>query len=173
MKYFTTDIEAVDVNENTITWNPIPKDDKDFLTGVEPDVSINCNGDVAIISRSVGREVRAKLGKVDGSGKKIIWADVSTELTTTGINPTISLNKHGQIVEIHQNLFKQLSISCGCIKQGNKGKAIDWDPGRKSIHYGEYPVIVLSDQGVVLEMHCTPVGFSLFYTQGEFRALSS
>lgn len=170
LKYFIANIADVDTQENTIAWTVGDnKDDKNMLfAGVEPDISVNSEYKVIAVCRSYGRVVKAKLGKVNRNRKKIDWSSIEKKVLTSGVNPTISLNSKDQIVEIHQNVWKQLSISCGRIVNN----LIEWDrDDEKLIYYGEYPSIILSDKGVVLEMHGTPLGFSLFYSQGELKTV--
>lgn len=169
LEYYIADITAGHGNpqNNDIAWKPgHGSKDPNFFNGIEPDISINGNGtgQVVVVCRTLyGGEIRAKLGSVTEDKKKINWSAFNNELATCGTDPTISLNSKGNIVQIHQAPWKQLTINCGQIT----GSVIQWDKEDRTIHYGEYPAIALSDGGVVLEMHCTPIGLSLFYSQGE------
>lgn len=176
LSYRVADIAKVNIGNRTITWTQGPKDDKNFFQGLDPDISVNSKDEVIVVCRSYDRQVKAKLGKVHGDKKKINWSAVTKELPTCGVNPTICFNSKRQVVEIHENIWKELSITCGrnvdTASQWDcdsiKDKAVQWDNIKEKalIHYGEYPALALSEEGVILEMHCTPFGFSLYYSQG-------
>lgn len=164
LKYYIADTRDVNIQKKTIQWTLGAKDDK-FFEGLDPDISVNNRDEVVAVCRSYDRRVRAKLGKVGASKKKINWSEATKELPTCGVNPTISFNSNRQIIEIHENIWKELCITCGRFA----GNEIHWDnvKDKAVIHNGEYPVVALSDEGVFVEMHSTPFGFSLYYSQGQ------
>lgn len=132
--------------------------------GVEPSIAINDKDQVVVISRSSGNIIKARLGILLNihNNLSILWTGSNYRLQTAGKNPSISLNSDGNIVEIHQtNLWKQLSTCCGRVSKSS----IVWGE-EKTINNGEYPTVSLSGDGVVFEMHASPLGFSLFFSQG-------
>ena len=134
--------------------------------GVEPDIAIS-DTMIVIIGRKNFYTLQTLVGKITGERLDISWGSPQ-ELTSMGINPTISINSHGFIVEVHQTkVLRSLSRNHG--KINTQGNTIDWKQA-STYTQGEYPTVSLSDDNFVFEMHKTNFGTKLFYSQGKLIA---
>lgn len=162
MNYCVGKVDFTNPNPSlSITWGGIC-----FLAdfqGSQPDVAINTSNQV-VVACSVENTLQFKVGTIN-EDHTIRWNGSTSTLASPGIRPSISLNVHGSIVEVHQrNHWRQLSYCYGRV-QSNE---IIW--GESQIHdNGEYPTISLSDDGYFYEMHKKSFGFRLFHVQGELK----
>ena len=99
----------------------------DFL-GMKPDISINA--DKIVVACCSGGMIRFKIGRI--IGQDFNWISMSE--CSYGLNPSISLNSDGDIMEVHQTRSgRKLSRCCGHINDNNE---IIW--GERKVHdYGE------------------------------------
>ena len=143
------------------------KDDQTVpgFCGVEPDVTINLNR-IVIACRDKG--IRSKMGTINDD-HSICWVGASCELPCEGDNrwsasPSIALNSHDTIVEIHHMRSLRGSITSYCCGQVIEDSIL-W--GKRISHnsnFGEYPCISLSDDGTIFEVHRT--GTELLHRKG-------
>lgn len=150
------------VNRHDMTIDQTVSNTINKFGGIEPNIAMNVNTVVAIY-RSGVRTISARLGELDGNSR-IAWSDSEHEFKTAGKNPAISLDSHGNVVEVHQTfLWKELKISHGLVSKDHK--SIVWHK-EKTFNGGEYPAVSLYD-GIIFEMHAAPIEYSLFYSLGK------
>ena len=146
-----------------IIWNQDTNSRIPDLNGVEPDVAISKDTTV-VMCRTGYNTLNVKVGKIH-SNDEIEWAATSP-LPSHGINPAISTNSQGDVVELHQT--KTLRRLCQTTGYILPSRTIHWR--KTSIHTtGEYPTISLDESGFILEMHKTNIGTKLFQSQGLLR----
>lgn len=144
-----------------IRWKLYDREIPDFI-GVEPNIAIN-NTTVVAICRTSFKTLQTKVGALRNDGSNIEWGATET-LTATGINPSVAINTHGYIAEIHQTKFsRQLCRNCGWIRF--RDKRISWMK-ESTFTTGEYPTVSINDNNYVFEMHKTNYGVKLFYSEG-------
>ncbi len=135
--------------------------------GVEPDVAIS-DTTIVVICRTGLSTLQTKVGTIH-SDRQIHWGP-TMPLSSTGINPTISINSKGYVVEIHQTkMFRSLIRNCGHILPD---KTIAWKQA-STYTQGEYPTVSINDDNFVFEMHKSNFGLKLFHSQGELRVTES
>ena len=146
---------SVNINDRMAVWrngDPI----LDFH-GMKPDISINA--DKIVVACCSGGMIRFKIGRI--IGQNLDWISVSDR--SYGLNPSISLNSDGDIMEVHQTRSgRKLSRCCGRIDDNE----IIWEESK--VHdYGEYPSVSLCDDGYFYEVHKTNLGWRLFILPGQ------
>ena len=138
------------------------------LQGVEPDITIS-KGSAILIYRSGFQTLYSHLGTFAANDESITWHDVQ-DVPGTGINPCISLNSDNYLVESHQTKHRrQISRNHGRISYHEK-KVIWGNPTISTL--GEYPAIALSNDGLVVELHKTIFGQTLYQSCGELKTRS-
>ena len=154
------------VNEGNVTIDWKVKDlHIPYFTGVEPDVAISKKR-VALVSRSGFNDIRSLTGLItDGCALKVD-SGVSKALPSGGINPSISINSDGYIVECHQSKTgRAIYHFCAHISE-------EWDISTLHTSHGEYPTVSLDDDGYILELHKTAFGTQLYQSQGEVKGMT-
>lgn len=162
------------INEGVpnITW----KSDCSLLAsfhGVEPDIALNMNKEVAVICRSGSGAsnserftIKSAVGKLNAANGLTLSQTSFRDLPNKGINPSISINDKGCLAECHQSWTgRHLYSFCGNVSGG-------WNQGPESYSNGEYPTISIDDNRFVMEMHKTSLGTPfhqpLYQLQGTF-----
>ena len=134
------------------------------LSGVEPDVSIIENK-VIVVYRS-GRlwsHLDYRIGVI--AQNEIQWHAVMT-LPASGVNPSISMNRRGYVVEAHQTNWRQICHLHGHVVHNS----IVWHgTASEGAGFGVDPSISLADDESVIEMHKTPLLPRLLQSEGLLR----
>ena len=117
------------------------------LRGVEPDVSIIENKIIVVYRSGFWNRLDYRIGVI--AQNEIQWHAVTT-LPASGVNPSISINGRGYVVEAHQTKLKQICHLHGHIVHNS----IVWHGmASEGAGFGEYPSISLADDECVIEMH--------------------
>ena len=135
------------------------------LDGVEPDIAMS-DTTIIIICRKGLYTLQTKLGTIRADGD-IDWAP-AVPLTSAGINPTISINSKGYVVELHQTkTLRKLHQNHGQILPT---RTVAWM--QPSLHAtGEYPTVSMNDDNFVFAIHKKSFGTKLYHSQCELTAL--
>ena len=158
------DIMKVNTEEKTLDVPTGRGCEKLDYEGVEPNITIS-EERVVLIYRSGVSELRSAIGELRRDQTRIEWNTTSgTVLPFVGKEPSIGLNTHGNLVEVHQTTltpYRQLCYNYGHIADN----AINWTLHDPHV-VGEYPTIALADDGFTVEMHKTNFGSNLYQTHG-------
>ena len=148
-----------------IDWNSGGKPAIIDFTGVEPDIALS-NRVVTLIWRTTAKEVQSIMGTVNDRNE-IVFDDPTSvqELPSPGMCPSISINARGF-------RFACLQTSRGRqIRRYFGHNSIKWSPVSTQSYFGEYPTVSLDDDGVIIEIHKTNFGTTLYKSEGELRGM--
>ena len=134
------------------------------VRGVEPDVALS-NNTIALIYRAGFLcTIKSSIGTVKNYA---ITLNNGQELLCKGRCPSISINTDGFMFACSQSAGgRWLYRCCGHIHSPHMwGAAVTQT-------YGEYPTVALDDNGVLIEIHKTNFGKSLYKSEGELQGMN-
>jgi hypothetical protein len=141
-----------------------------FDSGYHGTISVNASGVIAEAheSGSGGKGIYYRLGhlKDPASGDfDIVWdTDDDGQWYSNGINPHISINDSGQVVEVHQVASNDFKLHY--IRGKLKAKSIEFNTTQpKYNNNGQRPAVVLLNDGSLVEVHDN--GSSVYYRTGQ------
>ncbi|WP_020406289.1 hypothetical protein [Hahella ganghwensis] len=141
-------VGQLDQANKTINWGGSKKYD----TGKFPRVAMNSAGTVVEVHESDGisSNMWYHVGRVNAGNKTIEWG--SSHNYDTGQTPSVAINSHGVVVEVHQSegLSTDLWYHVGRVNADSK--TIEWGESQK-YDSGSHPSIVLTDDYWVIEVH--------------------
>ncbi len=164
-------IGQVNVKAKTIEWHGDELRCKEFkeLSGTCPSVSIS--KDNVVVACVNSSKLTFIVGNLRPGHQEIAWGDVVNR--GVGTNPSISVNSHGHVVEVHANGYaRRLFYSIGeC--HGEERKIV-WNNDFCDREYtlGRSPSISLADDGYVIESHRTNCGYQSYLSPGQLRRIS-
>ena len=152
----------------TIEWKPGNQCISVTIEGTfvsQPAIAISGNM-VVLMYRCYRSTLKCMIATLDGDNNIGSWTPLA-KLQGGGINPSVSINSKGHIIESHQTkTLRRIYCSAGKIN----GRNIEWNPNSVLPHtMGEYPSISLADDDHIIEVHKTNYGHDLFSSQGTLR----
>jgi hypothetical protein len=108
-------------------------------------------------------------GVLDASNRSITWSSLSDDqrhYSSGGIDPTVSINDYGMVVEIHStdsnHLYYRTGVlnSSSCVIEWRSTPTEDYDTGR-------WPSVAINNDNMVIEVHQSPGGTDLWYNVGQ------
>ena len=153
--------------EQKIQWKT---DIETFDSGYHGTIAVNASGVIAEAheSGSGGKGIYYRLGHLTdpaGGDFHIIW-DTGDEgqWYSNGINPHISINDSGEVVEVHQVASNDHKLHY--IRGKLKAKSIEFNASQpKYNNNGQRPAVVLLNNGSLVELHDN--GSSVYYRTGQ------
>ncbi len=164
-------IGQVNVTAKTVEWHEKCKE-LEQLSGFCPSVSMS--KDNVVVACVCSSELKFIVGNLKRGGQEIAWgAAVNREVPSVGTNPSISVNSHGHVVEVHESGYaRRLFYSIGECR-GEKRKIV-WNNDFCDREYtlGRSPSISLADDGYVIENHLTNCGYQTYLSHGQLKIRS-
>jgi hypothetical protein len=141
-----------------------------FDSGYHDTIAVNASGVIAEAheSGSGGKGIYYRLGHLKdpaGGDFHIVW-DTGDEGQpySNGINPHISINDSGEVVEVHQVASNDHKLHY--IRGKLKAKSIEFNTSQpKYNNNGQRPAVVLLNDGSLVELHDN--GSSVYYRTGQ------
>ncbi|MDO7877689.1 hypothetical protein Q5H93_23335 [Hymenobacter sp. ASUV-10] len=147
------------------TWNYGPSTQYD--DGITPGVALNASGTVVEVHQSNGgsSNLWCHVGPVNTSSKSISFG--KSQQYDKGTTPSVALNDHGVVVEIHQSNGASTSLWYNVGQVDTSKKEIDFGKSWEHVN-GVTPIVALNNNGLVVEVHqSNGPSFNLWYTVGQ------
>jgi hypothetical protein len=154
-------VGKLDSGRMTVDWGGSHKYD----TGKAPSVALN-NSHVAVEvhpSDGLSSNMWYHVGTVDPAGKIVNWG--SSHKYDTGATPSIAINNHNVVVEVHQSDGPSTALWYHVGTVDPSAKTINWG---SSVEYdnGDFPRVALTDDGYVIEVHQSQTFQTLWWRIG-------
>ena len=153
--------------EQKIQWKT---DIKAFDSGYHGTIAVNASGVIAEAheSGSGGKGIYYRLGHLTdpaGGDFHIVWdTDDEGKWYSNGINPHISINDSGEVVEVHQVASNDHKLHY--IRGKLKAKSIEFNASQPNYNNnGQRPAVALLNDGSLVELHDN--GSSVYYRTGQ------
>lgn len=155
-------VGKVNADSKSIDWGS----SQQYDDGITPSVAINDYGKVVEVHETDSKfstSLFYRVGDFNTGTKKIHFSESGSREYTIGKNPSVTLNKSGQVIEVHvsQGMKDTLWYKVGTIS-GDRigfGGSIRYDEGAS-------PSIALTDEGKVIEAHKSESHETLFFHHG-------
>jgi hypothetical protein len=159
-------------SNGTVTWGGSHVITTQVKEALDPSVALTQNSNVILVFGDYYVHLRYMTGTLDPTGpvsQSINWVVKDTQYDT-GLEPQVSVNSSGTLVEVHQNNYdsKKLFYRYGFVDPDTSSPNITWTSGTQGIHYetGFYPHVSLNDTSTLVETHREGSGSNLHYRRG-------
>jgi hypothetical protein len=135
--------------------------------GTTPGVALNASGTVVEVHQSNGgsSNLWCHVGPVNTSSKTISFG--KSQQYDKGTTPTVALNDHGVVVEMHQSNGASTSLWYNVGQVNTSKKEIDFGKPWEYVN-GVTPTVALNNNGLVVEVHqSNGPSFNLWYSVGQ------
>jgi hypothetical protein len=148
---------------------------QDFGYGFHPSVAVNSSGQIALVYECRNGcipELDYRLGHLENpaAGKfNIVWDTGKDAIHyDRGINPHISINDSGQVIEVHQVAAKEYLLH---YRRGTlSSTSINFQPSVRYDNEGKQPAVTLTNSGKVIELHTHQYNTAVFSRTGNLNA---
>ena len=114
------------------------------------------------------------VGTLNATCGIVEWRNEVSQVPSGGIYPSIALNSSGNITLCYQNrITRSIGFTYGMVKQSTTIEWYQQQLMKSEQTSGEYPSVVLTDNGNIFLLYKKWVGTTLLLKSGEIRYLSS